>query len=195
MKSDSKDFISDFSDMLRQGLIEGLMDTKYDAMLKEWYDEFAEAMNDRSLTDSERDKLRQKYEAIVNQGIQDRDFINDIVGGTSYSQEATKGWSTTMTQDQGDELNGRFTAMVELEAVNNILVSEGNAISASILATLQSLVTMSTVSSGDNATLLAIKDMMFLSTGFLEEIAKYAKTLSDISGGINSLNDLINKRL
>lgn len=195
MKSDAKDFIGDFSDMLRNGLVEGLMNNKYDVMLKEWYDEFAEAMNDKKLTDSERDTLRQKYESIVNQGIADRDFIKEIVGNSGYSQEATKGWATSLTQDQGDELNGRFTAMVELEAINNSLVSEGNLIVAQILSTLQNVLTLSTLTSPDDSTLLAIRDMMFLSTGFLEDIAKHSKALNIISEGISSLNDLINKRL
>ncbi|MBD5278929.1 MAG: tape measure protein [Bacteroides sp.] len=195
MKSTSKDFIDDFSSMLRDALINGLMDEKYDLMLREWYDEFAEAMNDRSLTDSERDALRQQYDAIVQQGLADRDFINEIIGGGAYSQETSKGWSTALTQDQGDELNGRFTTMVELEATNNTLVAEGNIIAAQILDTIRSLSALSMTTEGDNSTLREIRDMMFLSTGHLEDISKYTKQLITIREGIDKLNDLINKRL
>ncbi|MDE6371323.1 MAG: hypothetical protein K2K92_07525, partial [Duncaniella sp.] len=91
MESTTADFTDSFSDMLRNALLEGLMSEKYDLMLREWYDEFAEAMNDRTLTDSERDALRQQYDAIVQQGLADRDFINEIVGGGAYSQQATSG--------------------------------------------------------------------------------------------------------
>ncbi len=195
MKSTAKDFSNDFSDMLRNALIDGLMDEKYDLMLREWYDEFAEAMNDKTLTDSERDALRQQYDAIVQQGLADRDFINDIVGGGAYSQEASKGWSTQMTQDQGEELSGRFTAMVELEAINNSLVAEGNIIATQILETLRSLSSLSMVTDTENPTLREIRDMMFLSTGHLEDISKYTKQLITINSGIEKLNDLINKRL
>ena len=195
MSSTTKDFGDEVTDILRNSLINGLMDTKYDNMLKEWYDEFAEAMNDRTLTDSERDALRQHYDARVRQGLEDRDFINSIVGGGAYSQEASKGWSTTLTQDQGAELNGRFTALTELEAINNTLVSEGNMISAQILDTLRSLSSLGMVTDSDNSTLRDIRDMMFLSTGHLEDISKYTKQLITISDGINRLNDLINKRL
>lgn len=195
MKSDASSFTDDFSDMLRNALIDGLMDTKYDNMLKEWYDEFAEKMDDRKLTDEERDALRQKYDAIVQQGIEDRDFINSIVGGGAYSQEASRGWSTALTQDQGDELNGRFTAMTELEAINNSLVSEGNMIAVQILDTLRSLSSLSMVTDGENQTLRDIRDMMFLSTGHLEDISKYTKQLITIREGIDKLNDLINQRL
>ena len=195
MTSTARDFIDDFSSMLRDALINGLMDEKYDLMLREWYDEFAEAMNDRSLTDSERDALRQQYDAIVQQGLADRDFINEIVGGGAYSQEATKGAWATLGQDQGDELNGRFTAMVELEATNNTLVAEGNIIAAQILDTIRSLSALSMTTGGDNSTLREIRDMMFLSTGHLEDISKHTKQLITIREGIDKLNDLINKRL
>lgn len=195
MDSSAKDFSDSFSDMLRNALIEGLMNDKYDAMLKEWYDEFAEAMNDRSLTDSERETLKQKYNAIVNQGLEDRDFINSIVGGEAYSQEASKGGWGAMSQDTADELNGRFTALTELNAINNNLVSEGNQIAREILITLQLYSSLSNVTSDENPTLLAIKDMMFLATGHLEDIAKYTKLLNNITSGIDNLNDLINKRL
>ncbi len=195
MSSSAKDFSNDFSDMYRNALIDGLMDEKYDLMLREWYDEFAEAMNDKTLTDSERDTLRQQYDAIVQQGLADRDFINEIIGGGAYSQEATKGGWETMGQDQADELNGRFTALTELEAINNSLVAEGNIIATQILDTLRSLSSLSMVTDSENPTLREIRDMMFLSTGYLEDISKYTKQLITINSGIEKLNDLINKRL
>lgn len=195
MESTTADFIDSFSDMLRDALLEGLMREKYDIMLKEWYDEFAEAMNDRALTDSEREVLRQKYDDIVQQGLADRDFINSIIGGTPYSQETSKGGWETMGQDQSEELNGRFTALTELEAINNTLVGEGNVIASQILDTLRGLTAISMTTEGDDTTLRDIRDMMFLSTGHLENISKYTKQLITIREGIDKLNDLINQRL
>lgn len=195
MESSTADFTDSFSDMLRNALIEGLMSEKYDLMLREWHDEFAEAMQDRTLTDTERDALRQQYDAIVQEGLADRDFINSIVGGGAYSQEATRGGWETMGQDQAEELNGRFTALTELEAINNTLVSEGNMIAAQILDTLRGLSSVSMGTDGDNSTLRDIRDMMFLSTGHLEDISKYTKQLVTIREGIDKLNDLINQRL
>ena len=171
------------------------MSEKYDLMLKEWYDEFADAMNDRTLTDSERDALRQQYDAIVQQGLSDRDLINSIVGGGAYSQEVTKGGWATMGQDQADELNGRFTALTELEAINNSLVGEGNIVATQILDTLRGLAALTMTTEGDDTALRDIRDMMFLSTGYLEDISKYTKQLITIRDGIERLNDMINERL
>lgn len=193
MTSTTEDFTENWTDMIRNALIEGLMDSKYDALLKEWYAEFAEAMNDQTLTDSERDALRQQYDAIVQQGIADRNAINAIVGGGAYSQQASSGSAWNMNQETGEELNGRFTAMVELEATNNVLVSDGNAIAREILVTLRSMsgLSMTVTGNGDNETLLAIKDMIFLSTGYLEDIAKYSKLLSVISSDVAEMKEKV----
>ena len=98
-----------------------------------------------------------------------------------------------MNQETGEELNGRFTAMVELEATNNVLVSDGNAIAREILVTLRSMsgLSMTVAGNGDNETLLAIKDMMFLSTGYLEVIAKYSKLLADISSDVSEMKSAV----
>lgn len=193
MESSTADFTESFTDMLRNALIEGLMDNKYDALLKEWYAEFAEAMNDQKLTDEERERLRQQYQSIIDQGIADRNAINAIVGGGAYSQQASSGEAWGMTQETGEELNGRFTAMVELEATNNVLVSDGNAIAREILVTLRSMsgLSMTVTGNGDNQTLLAIKDMIFLSTGYLEDIAKYSKLLAGISSDLSEVKSAV----
>ncbi len=195
MESTTADFTDSFTEMLRNALIEGLMTSKYDALLKEWYANFAEKMDDRKLTDAERDELRRQYDEIVQQGLADREAINAIVGGGAYSQEATKGGWAAMGQDTGEELNGRFTAMVELEAINNNLTSEGNMIASQILETLRYFSGLSMVTEKDDSSLRDIRDMMFLSTGHLEDISKYTKQLITIREGIDKLNDLINKRL
>lgn len=195
METTTEDFTDSFTEMLRNALVEGLMDSKYDALLKEWYAEFAKAMENHQLSDEERERLRQQYQSIVDQGIADRDAINSIVGGGAYSQQASSGSAWNMNQETGDELNGRFTAMVELEATNNTLVSAGNSLAASILSTLQAMAAASkTVAvSGDNETLLSIRDMMFLSTGHLDDIAKYTKHLQSMSDDITKMKEAIER--
>lgn len=195
MESTTADFTDSFSDMLRNALIEGLMGSKYDRLLDEWYREFASAMENGELSDLEREALRQRYDSIVQQGIADRDAINSIVGGGAYSQSATSGGWASMGQETAEELNGRFTALTELNVINNTLVAEGNTIAARILETLNGFTSLSMVTEGNNPALSEIRDMMFLSTGHLEEISKYTRQLITIREGIDHLNDTINQRL
>ncbi len=101
-----------------------------------------------------------------------------------------------MGQDQADELNGRFTALTELAAIGNSLTAEGNATATLILETLRRLTTGSAgAAGGEDGAVREIRDMMFLTTGHLEDISKYTKQLVGIREGIERLNDLINKRL
>ncbi len=194
MESSTADFTESFTDMLRNALIDGLMDSKYEALLKDWYAAFATAMEDMTLSDEEREELRQQYDAIVSQGIADRNAINEIVGGGAYSQSATAGGWGTMGQDTAEELNGRFTALTELSVIGNEHLAESNRIALDILATLRSLQGFSVAATTD-PTLLSIKDMMFLSTGYLEDISRYTRYLIQIQAGIAELNTLINQRL
>lgn len=195
MEADASDFTESFTDMLRSAVIEGLMDNKYDAMLKEWYDEFAKAMDNQTLTDEERDSLRQKYESIINQGLADRDALNEIIGSSAYSQEASKGSWESMGQDQAEELSGRFTALTELQVISNDLQLTQNSIAADILATLQGMSILTPSAGGADPTLLAIKDMVFLSTGYLEDIAKYTKMLNSVDARLAALNNMIDRKL
>lgn len=195
MESTTADFTEDFADMLRNAMIESLMNSKYDAMLKEWYEEFAEAMRDQTLTDTERNQLRQRYEDIVNQGIIDRDALNSVLGGGDYSQSATAGGWESMGQDTAEELNGRFTSLTELQVINNDLMQTQNIITSQILATMQSMGLMTPSDGGADPTLLAIKDMMFLSTGYLEDIRKYTKILNSVDERLSTLNLTIDRKL
>lgn len=195
MESSSADFSDSFTDMLRNALIEGLMSAKYDKMLQEWYAEFADKMSDQRLTDAERDFLRQKYQAIVDAGIADRNAINEIVGQGAFAQSPSQGGFAAMDQDTASELNGRFTALVELQASSNTLLSDSNALSRDILLAIQSLNNVSQVTTGENTTLLAIKDMMFLSTGYLEDIAAYSKRLVSIDSGIDNMRKTLENKL
>lgn len=193
MESSTASFTENFTDMLRNALIEGLMNDKYDTMLKEWYNEFYAAMEDGMLTDSERDNLYQNYSNIVSQGIADRNAINEIIGGGAYSQSASAGGWESMGQDTAEELNGRFTAFTELQVINNDLTSTQNSLTRDILATLQGMQIIS--ANGEDSTLSEIRDMMFLSTGYLENISEYTKKLNSVDERLATLNNLIERKL
>lgn len=54
-----------------------------------------------------------------------------------------------------------------------------------------SSISLSVSGGGDNSTLLDIKDMVFLSTGYLEDIAKYSKHLAAISSDVAELKNRV----
>ena len=126
MESDSKDFASNWEKMMQQAVINSLMNSKYNQMLKDWYNGFSDAMNDdNGLTEAEQAKLKQEWDSIVNSAIADRDSLKKAMGwdtGSGYSQEASKYGVNTLSEDTGLEIVGRMTAMQE--AVESIKASE-----------------------------------------------------------------------
>lgn len=196
MESTTADFTNSFSEMLRNALIEGLMVSKYEAMLKEWYNKLSDYIGDENgLTDTERDELRTEWLQMAQDAMRDRDYIYDIVGGGAYEQKASEGSFEGMSQDTADELNGRFTALVELQATNNTLTADGNELTRKLLASIQSFSNspLITDQSRDNSIILAIKDMMFLSTGYLEDVAKYTKNLETMTSEISEMKNAIQR--
>ena len=117
MKSDSKDFASNWEKMMQQAVINSLMNSKYNDLLKKWYYGFSDAMNDDDgLTKAEQAKLKQEWDSIVNSAISERDSIKNAMGwdtGSTYSQEASKYGVTTLSEDTGLSIVGRMTAMQE----------------------------------------------------------------------------------
>lgn len=126
MESDSKDFASNWEKMMQQAVINSLMNSKYNDLLKKWYEGFANAMNDdNGLTEDEQAKLKREWDSIVNNAISERDSLKKAMGwntGEAYSQEASRVGVTTISEDTGLAIIGRVTAMQE--AVESIKASE-----------------------------------------------------------------------
>ncbi len=124
MTSDSKDFASNWEKMMQQAVINSLMNSKYNDLLKKWYNGFSDAMNDdNGLTEEEQAKLKKEWDSIVNSAIQDRDSLKKAMGwstDSSYSQEASRAGVTTITEDTGRAIDGRLTALqIAVESIKS----------------------------------------------------------------------------
>ena len=116
MESDASTFSENIGETMKEGIIEGLMSEKYDALLKEWYKNFAESMEDGTMSEDEIETLRSQYQDIVNDALADRDALVKALGlegaasGTGTTQAGKAGAFTTMTHEQGTKLEGLFTS-------------------------------------------------------------------------------------
>lgn len=117
MKASASDFSDDLNEMFMRSLLSDEMGTKYYDKLKGWYAKWSEAMKleDETRRKLELDSLREEYESYVDSAIQERNDLADTIGYTgdssSSSQSAASKGFQTMSQDTGEELNGRFTAL------------------------------------------------------------------------------------
>lgn len=113
MDSSSKDFANNFEEYMRKAIFTSMFAKNYEDELNEWYEAFAKA-NDKQggMTAGDVKDLRVWWDNIVNGAISDREAWEQVVGSSSYSsQSSTSKGFTAMSQDTGEELNGRFTAL------------------------------------------------------------------------------------
>lgn len=116
MESDAEDFADNFEKIMQNAIIESLMTKKYDSLIQDWYEEFAKAMEgDGKIDEYEQRKLQNRWNNITNQALAERDALKDAMGwesdSKSTSQSSTSKGFQSMSQDTGEELNGRFTAL------------------------------------------------------------------------------------
>lgn len=115
MSKSAKDFSNDFTTMLNQSMLNFALEDLMNKKLKPLYESWANKMKEnggRQLTPTELNNLKEEYDKIVQEGLAIRDNIADITGNKqSYEQSASSGSFESMSQDTGEELNGRFTAV------------------------------------------------------------------------------------
>ena len=117
MEKSAEDFANDISKYFMQAMLSNAIGEQFSDKLRTWYDKFGEAMkDDGTLDNNERKELMDEYMGYVDEAMKLRDELAAATGYDEISQESTsqsassKGFQV-MSQDTGEELNGRFTAL------------------------------------------------------------------------------------
>ena len=190
MSKSSQDFSDDFAEMMQKALLSYSMEDLINGDLKELYDDWAKAIKNKNgkLTDEDIESFNQRYDAIVQEGIKRRDEWSKVTGydGTSSSgQKTSSSAASSMTQDQANELNGRFTALqIAGENINNNVVQ--------VVAYMQNIAELGI---STNGAVSEIRNMMIMTNSYLEDMVRYAKLtyndfgskMDDIYGKLKSL--------
>jgi len=190
MDSDAEDFADNFEKYMREAIIEGVMTSLYDDRLKSWYEKFASYMESGgTIDDVERKELKSEYDAIVSDALASRQELEDMGlinadSDSSSSQSSSYGNSTSMSQDAGEEINGRLTAM-QWSGEQRLAIQ--NTISQNVA----SLVTLQTA---ENSFLSEIRTMMFSSTNYLADIqADTRKIYNEWTGKLDKMQKSLEK--
>lgn len=193
MDKDAKSFSEDFSEYMQRALLNFSLGEVVDEDLKKWYDNLAELMKDQNgkLTEKQLEDARTAYDEMVGKAMGLRDELAAATGYDKVSQESTSQSATgkglqSMSQDTGNELNGRFTAFqISNEEIKNAMLS--------VLV----YVNLISVSVNNNSiTLTEIKNLMVTSNGYLEDIAGHTKKMLDNFGTkLDNINRNIEKAI
>ena len=177
----ASDVIESVESMFRKAILRSLVNGQFGKQLDDWYKKFAEYMKD-GLTQAEADELKAEYQGYYNEMQKLKEEAYNAAGITEegeYSQEATSKGFGAMSQDTAEQLNGRFTA----------LQIAGENISNQIMFVVQYMSAMTTMTTERNQTLMEIRNMVFISNGFLEDIVKYTKIASLYGEKIDKIVD------
>lgn len=123
MEKSAEDVADDISKYFMQAMLSNTIGEQFSDKLRAWYDRFGNSMeNDGKLDPGEMDKLLNGdgdfmgWNEMVEEAMKLRDELAAATGYDKISQETTsqsassKGFQA-MSQDTGEELNGRFTAL------------------------------------------------------------------------------------
>lgn len=117
MEDDTEAFAENFEKMMQNAILESMMTQTYDKKLRDWYNSFSSAMEGGELTAQEQKDLKKQWDSIVNQASEEWNAWKDMMGWDSgedsnaSTQQASKGYSITASQESIDETNGRLTGI------------------------------------------------------------------------------------
>ena len=116
MKYDAKAAAEDISEYFMRAMLSNKIGELYSDKLEGWWKKFGAAMEDNELTKTEREALQDEYMQYIEEAMKLRDELAAATGYDKISQDSTSQSSTSkgfqaMSQETGEELNGRFTAL------------------------------------------------------------------------------------
>lgn len=134
MDSSAKDFANNFERYMQKAMLTTMLGNKYKAELQKWYDAFAAANDNKTgISEENYKKLQEQWNDIVTDAVKERDKLKELLGWTSESssQDSTKRGFEAMSQDTGEELNGRFTALqITGEEIKNQAIEQTGLLSS-----------------------------------------------------------------
>lgn len=111
------DFGEDFEEIMRNALLQSFVIDQLRGKAQDFYKKYtlladSDENGKLDLTAEEISELRKDWNDIINAATDEAKNIDSIVGNSSSSsQSSTSKGFATMSQDTGEELNGRFTAL------------------------------------------------------------------------------------
>jgi hypothetical protein len=183
MESAASDFSDDFAEMLFRAMLNTKVNEMFADRLSKWYDQFAEAMKDSEVSESERNALLEDYNNIVADAVKLRDTLADATGYRASQIEGSCAYKAaqSFSQEQGDELNGRLTA---------IQLGQVQANEQLTMAVMQ-LQQLSVTGVANGNTLAEMRNLMLIGNGHLEDIARYTRIASQYGTALEQIADKI----
>lgn len=150
IEATAEDISDDMSEYMRKALIKAMYVENFKPQMQKWYNEWKKAMGDDDLTSEEKQLLDSMKQTMVDDMKKEVDAINQFFGTMFLQQASSKGFEA-MSQDTGEELNGRFTALqVAGEEIKNQSIQQ-----TGLLSSINGKLSLLNLRSGDVPALLS----------------------------------------
>lgn len=190
MNKSAEDFADDLSKVFMKAILSNQIGQEYATKLEEWYKKFAKDMEDGTLTDEEREVLKNEYMSYVDAAIKERDELAKTIGYNSDNKDesgVTGKLQAALTEGTANEVLGVINmSALDLRTLKGLTAehfkdyaTEMNYISNLVDEARQ--INVNTKRTADNTDGLIDK----LDTGFKglkNELAEIKKNTKDTSG-------------
>ena len=188
MEYSAEDAANNISEYFMKAMISNVIGEKYMEQLKGWHQKFSDYMKSDGLDAKETQELTNDYLQMTNDAIAERDAIADLVGynpdGSSSSTSASGRGIESMTQQEAEELNGRFTA---LQIAGEAIRTQSSMTNGLLQALTQQIAPSITASEGMNATLKELRELAWQRNNYLSDISDYSKNLLAIKKSLSQI--------
>lgn len=187
MDKSAEDFSKDLEKYMFDAMVGAMANEGMRKQLDKILSDFEADISDNGVVDN-ADELKQRYQDLAKEYTEKRDKLAETMGiekEDDYTQEASVGAFQTMSQETGEELNGRFTAL-------NITADQ---IREQVTAAVAMLAGISSACSVGNETLANILNLHLISNSYLEDIKDctrkiYAELGSDMKELIRQIKNV-----
>ena len=174
-KTDAADVIKSVSDMMQKAIVNLVLTKSMQPRLQKWYESFAQAMADDTLTAMESAALQQGYADIYKQAKDEVNKAYELAGidpnRTNSDAEGSSGSWASLGEETGRSIDGRLTAIhIQTTRIADMIVMENEAINRIDLRSMQQYSMLSEMS-----------NLVYISAGHLERIARNSDSLPSIN--------------
>lgn len=176
MDASAEDFANKFEEYLMRSMLNFSVGDMIDDDMKAWYNSWAETIGKQNgeLTPEQIKQYKKEWDDMVQKGIDKRNDLAELTGydpSSSSSQDSTQKGFAAMSQDTGNELNGRFTALqISNEEIKNQLIFQSG-IQGDMLRRLDEIYKFNAETSSERS------DMMLSVIDYLEGICQNTNSL------------------
>ena len=191
MQSTAEDFSNNFAEMMQKSVVRYGLEKLINTDLKKLYEKWGKKMQEGTLTKDDIDNLKEEYDKIVQQGIEQRDYWAQITGYTgenSQSQQTATGKAIeAITADQASSLIG-IGYSIQISQEQQKVISEEIKNTCNIIAVDVSSIRAFAEKTSNNIS--EMMDIQYKGLEQLEAINKNTANLFSIKDDISELRKI-----